>query len=201
MNHQSLHPLYNTYRGMMRRCYSEKHYAYSRYAGKGVYVCARWHSFELFIKDMGARPSKSHTIDRIDNSGPYDPKNCRWATWEEQQNNKKNTPKIKFRGKSQTVKQWSRELGINHQTVYARIRKGMSIEKALTIPIKKEKSQLSGNLAITFRRQTMPLKQWAKVLGINYSTLHNRLRIRKMPLKKAFLMPVKKKEKHKTKKV
>ena len=76
---------YNIWVHMKERCYSPKHRSYEYYGGRGIQVCARWRkSFINFFADVGRRPSKRHSIDRVDNDGNYEPGNVRWATKKQQ---------------------------------------------------------------------------------------------------------------------
>ena len=75
---------------MRQRCANKNAKSYSRYGGRGIKVCEAWQgSFKAFLRDMGKKPTPNHSVDRIDNSGDYEPSNCRWATHQEQNLNQR----------------------------------------------------------------------------------------------------------------
>lgn len=81
---------YLAWSNMRRRCYSPTFTSYPWYGARGVTVCDRWReSFPAFLADVGPRPSPRHSLDRIDTAGPYEPGNCRWATKDVQQQNRR----------------------------------------------------------------------------------------------------------------
>lgn len=86
-------PEYRIYKGMIQRCYNSNKTEYYYYGGRGITVCEEWLSktngFETFLKDMGERPDPSYSLDRIDSSKNYCKENCRWATPDEQWENRK----------------------------------------------------------------------------------------------------------------
>lgn len=83
--------VYRIWNAMRQRCGNPNQPHYARYGGLGVTVCERWEKFENFYADMGDPPTDTHSLDRIDPFGNYEPGNCRWATREEQARNTRRT--------------------------------------------------------------------------------------------------------------
>ena len=90
-NDAKKYPLeYKSYVAMLHRCYCNTANAYDRYGGRGISVSSSWRlDFLNFLADMGPRPSKDHSLDRIDNEGDYCKENCRWTTAFIQNNNRR----------------------------------------------------------------------------------------------------------------
>jgi hypothetical protein len=128
-------PEYRIWCAMRNRCYNKNVNDYEYYGGRGISVCKRWQEkgtgFINFFADIGKRPSSTHSIDRIDNNGNYEPTNCKWSTAIEQASNKRNN--IKYLG--ETASQASRRLGGKDSLVSGRVRKGWGIKKSFTTPI------------------------------------------------------------------
>lgn len=104
---------YNTWHGLIQRCYNENNKDYPSYGGRGIMVCDRWkNSFETFLADMG-NPPKGTTIDRINNSGNYEPNNCHWATAKIQCNNRRNNTIVSFRGEQYNLCQLATQLNVS----------------------------------------------------------------------------------------
>lgn len=124
---------YCIWRSMLKRCHLSTDPHYYNYGGRGITVCERWRtSYELFLADMGRKPTPRHTLDRWpNNDGNYEKANCRWATRTEQARNRRGNVLLTFDGKTQCVAAWAEEFGMERKKFEMRIRKGLNIEAAM----------------------------------------------------------------------
>lgn len=132
--------LYNAWSNMKQRCYNKNSERYEDYGGRGIEVCQEWlDDFMNFYNWAMANGYRDDlTIDRIDNDKGYSPDNCRWATYKEQANNKRNNVLLLYKGEKKTLGEWAEEVGMGYETLHSRIFiQKMSIEKALNEPLKK----------------------------------------------------------------
>lgn len=126
---------YNSWCGARARCHDSQHPRYAEWGGRGVRMCERWReSFAAFVEDMGARPERGMSLDRIDSARGYEPGNCRWATAEQQSANRPTFVRsITYDGKTQTLSAWAREIGLSRKSLEGRLA-SWSVEAALTTP-------------------------------------------------------------------
>lgn len=130
-------PEYRAWEAMIKRCENPSHESYPRYGGRGIIVCHRWReSYEDFLSDVGRKPTPKHSLDRYpDYNGNYEPGNVRWATVIQQGRNRSQNKLYTYNGKTQCVAQWADDYAINQETLGTRLRRGMSIEDALVMPL------------------------------------------------------------------
>jgi len=136
--------LYNIMHGMKTRCYNIKYAGYSKYGGRGIYICDEWledfMSFYNWAYQNGYK--KELSLDRIDNNGPYSPENCRWATSKEQQNNTRANKLVTFNNKTMTIPQWGDTLGIELEVLRKRIERNWTFEEIVTTPVGTRRASL-----------------------------------------------------------
>lgn len=128
--------LYVVWCNMKGRCYNPKYQRFNTYGARGITVCEEWKNdfgtFQKWAEKNGYNPESKRgecTLDRIDNNKGYSPDNCRWVTNQIQANNKSTNIFITYKGKTKTLAEWSKEIGIKPDTIKNRIKNGWSIEK------------------------------------------------------------------------
>lgn len=132
---------YITWQSMNSRCNNPNNTIYKYYGKHGIKVCKRWSNknpkgFQNFLEDMGERP-KGQSIDRVNNDGNYNPKNCKWSTSKEQCRNRRSNHLITFKNKTLCLSEWAEEYNISYKTLKQRIKNKWPIKKALKTPIRK----------------------------------------------------------------
>lgn len=128
---------YAAWSNMKSRCYYKDGPAYPDYGGRGIRVCDQWiNSYETFLKDVGRKPTKNHSLDRIDVNGNYEPGNVRWATRDVQNANYRRSggKRITLHGVTKTVPEWAEDMGISKHTILSRLASGWDEEKSITTP-------------------------------------------------------------------
>ena len=134
-------PEYRAWMGMKARCFTPTNPKYPRYAGRGITVCSEWlgeDGYARFLAHTGRRPSPLHSIDRIDNDRNYEPGNVRWATRQEQAQNKSDNRWLTVNGRTLCISDWGRETGIGDSTIRARLSMGWSVEDAVMRPLRRK---------------------------------------------------------------
>lgn len=123
---------YRIYCCAKARCENPTDHAFAGYGGRGIEF--RFDSYEHFIGAMGRRPSLKHTLDRIDVNGHYEPGNVRWATWHQQQRNRRNNVLIELDGVVKCQSEWAEIYGITQKRLHARRARGWCDRCAITLP-------------------------------------------------------------------
>lgn len=120
---------------MIKRCYDQSSRNYHNYGGRGITVCDSWlASFRAFYEDVGPAPGREYTLDRICTDGNYEPGNVKWSTQDEQRHNMRRNRLVTFRGITQALNLWCRELGVSYKQAIHRLNCGCTPEIAFGLP-------------------------------------------------------------------
>jgi len=125
--------IYRIWHDMHRRCEDPSRADFEHYGGRGIAVCDRWRSFDLFYRDMGDPPSGA-TLDRKDNDGPYSPDNCRWSSIKVQRNNTRRNHFLNVGGEKMTIAEAADRFAADRSVIHSRIVKGWPDELAVFGP-------------------------------------------------------------------
>lgn len=130
------HRLYRIWANMKSRCFNPNSSRYNRYGGRNISVCKEWRNdFKTFYDWAVCNGyDDSLSIDRIDNNGNYEPDNCRWETNKAQSRNKSSNKTIVLNCERKTLIEWSETYNINVKTIQDRLKRGWSIQDAITTP-------------------------------------------------------------------
>jgi hypothetical protein len=152
--------LYHVWCAMKNRCYLPTTKSYKNYGGRGIGVCQAWRdSYINFITDMGSRPSKGMTLDRVDNNAGYTCGHCddciahgwhanvRWATRLQQSHNSSAVHWIEHDGKRLTISDWTRLKKLTPGTISWRLAAGWTVEQAINTPMRRAKRYIAGERA------------------------------------------------------
>ena len=162
-------PEFRVWANIKQRCLNPNNPGYKDYGGRGITICDKWiDSFEAFYQDVGPKPSPNHSIERNDVNGHYEPGNCRWATMDEQANNKRTNVYHSYQGELLTEAQLARKVGLSQNTLRGRISRDVNLEK----PVVNGRPSI---VSFTYRGETKTLKEWSIQFGLSYSTLYSRI--------------------------
>ena len=137
------HPLIDSYTNMKSRCFNQNDNFFGNYGGRGITVCERWVNgaetktgFQCFVEDMGDRPTPKHSLERIDNDGPYSKENCKWATKSQQARNRRNNRLVPYKGREISMAEFCDRTGFRYVALNSRLGKGWSFRRAITQPLR-----------------------------------------------------------------
>lgn len=153
-NRQSKSITYKSWISAKQRCTNPHNHNYKNYGARGIKMCESWmKSFSNFLCEMGERPSKEHTLDRIDVNGNYELANCRWATHKQQSNNRRDNVYLSIDNEHLTVSEFTEKYKLNRSNVDYELRRNLSpkdivekysdLERLKTNRIEKSKMNLS----------------------------------------------------------
>ena len=174
-------PEYRSWQHMRSRCNNLNNQDYRYYGGRGIKVCERWNDFSLFYKDMGDKPGKDYTLDRINNEGNYEPSNCKWSNRLEQRLNNSQRIFVDYDGSNIDLFELSDICGLEYKILYERITVlGWSIEQASQLP-----KNVRG-IVCSYGGSYYTLKSLCSELGLNKNTTLDRINYTNKPLGEVF---------------
>ncbi len=121
-SHGSVSPEYISFHGAKNRCQNPFNHKHELYGGRGIEF--RFTSFEQFLTELGRKPTPNHSIERKNNSGHYEPGNCKWALPVEQGRNRRTNHDLTVGGETYCVAVWAEIVGIHRGTLFSRIYTG-----------------------------------------------------------------------------
>lgn len=130
-HNKSTTPEYTSWESMKHRCLNSNNKYYKNYGGRGITVCDEWLTFEGFFKDMGNKPEKNFSLDRIDVNKGYYKDNCRWASRYTQDRNRRDNIFIEHEGEKYILSDLAKKVNMHQQTLKARLLRGLPVDQAI----------------------------------------------------------------------
>jgi hypothetical protein len=181
--------LYQVWSQIKARCFKKDHPKYHNYGGRGITLDSGWrNSFAAFQADLqseiGERPTKKHTLGRIDNDKGYVPGNLEWQLPTVQNRNTRKNHLVFFQGAMRSLAEVSEMTGVDHRRLQHRVvDQKMSIDDAVKLPLE------PGLEFYVYKEKTHKLSAWATILSKPYSVLYDRIHRLKWSTEKAFETP------------
>lgn len=127
---------------MHTRCYNESHKSYKNYGARGIKICGEWlgksGKINFYKWAISHGYKENLTIDRINTDGDYEPDNCRWVDYTEQNNNRRISIRVLYNGEKVTLLEASKVTGIEWHTLYMWYRKEIKDFTNAMPPIKRK---------------------------------------------------------------
>lgn len=170
--------MYRIWDAMKQRCYNKNHPVYKDYGGRGIQICPEWRTDFMSFYNWATQNGYQEdlTIDRIDNDGDYEPSNCRWATLQEQENNRRTTVFVELDGEKMSLKQWAEKTGVRYQTVLrkrARRKRGMmDREEYLEQQREKREKEIREIETLLAKKPDLSARKIAEETGMSKSKVH-----------------------------
>lgn len=164
-----LRNLYTTWLSMRDRCNNPNNINFKHYGGRGISVCNEWNDFNVFKNDMGYKPidGNKYTLERIDVNGNYCKENCKWATYIEQANNRRNNrAKYTIDNKEYSIRDIIDITGLSYESIRDRIEANLNPFKPKT----------KAHRAIEFNGIVLSIIDWSKKLNVSKHILYRKLR-------------------------
>ena len=176
--------LYRIWHGMKDRCYNKNNSNYKHYGGRGIRVYDDWYSnfYSFYYWAINHGYEQELTLDRIDNNGNYEPTNCRWATYKQQANNRRNTIYINLDGQIKSLNEWSEINGCSISALRHKIKTGMDPNMAIETSIIRDIdiSKMPGINTMkhfTINDETHSVEEWCEIKNIDFNNIMDNLKI------------------------
>jgi len=183
--------LYQIWSQIKQRCFNKNHPKFKNYGSRGIRMDPRWReSYAVFESELqakaGDRPTKKHTLGRIDNDKGYWPDNVQWEPPKLQNRKRRVNHMVFFRGQMRSLAEVSEMTGVDHRRLQHRVvNQKMSIDDAVNLPLE------HGLKFYTYKGVDHKLSAWSKIVKIPYHVLYDRLNRLKWSVEKAFETPYK----------